>query len=89
MKIFHCIEQLHQIALDFELCQSFSPSYKLVKSLLLAKTKEYIYIIMIFKKMLKLNDITMIQRSVYFYFWHELSQNIINLKIVLKILPST
>jgi len=44
---------------------------------------------MIFKKMLKLNDITMIQRSVYFYFWHELSQKLINLKIVLKILPST
>jgi len=63
VQILDRITNLHNIALNFNLVQSFSPSQKLIQRLTLAQFQNYINIFRIFKKMFKTYNIRVMKGS--------------------------
>ena len=72
MKIFQSTYDLHSVALDFELVESFPSFKKLVETLVMAQLKQYINVFSIFEEMLELYHMLMLNTSMDLNFTHQL-----------------
>lgn len=72
MQIFQSVDYLHGVALHLKLVQSLPSSEKFVKTLIVTKLEQNVYVFSIFKEMLKLDHMLMLNRSVNFDLTHQL-----------------
>jgi hypothetical protein len=67
VEIISGFDELQQIALGFQLCQSLSPPYKLVETLVLAYVEEDVNVLLVLKVLIKEDDVLIVQRLMNLY----------------------
>ena len=72
MQILESIDNLHCVALHFNFMKTFSSSQKFIQTLILTQLEENIDIISVFKEMLELNNVLMLNGPVNFDLTHKL-----------------
>ena len=72
MEIFESINYLHGVALHFNFMKTLSSSQKFIQTLILTQLEQNVDIISIFKEMLELNNVLMLNGPVNFDLTHKL-----------------
>ena len=68
VQVFQSHDNLMNIILSLEFCQSFPPFHQLIQSLMSANLQQNVNIVMIFKHMFELSDVRMLDAPVDLYF---------------------